>query len=159
MGLSEKTAELARAPRSGVELLKEDLAQHRDLIGDRNAPYIRALMLIDELLFGPNADTSILTRLQRAWGDRSFDIFYERPLLLLAALRFESLTDPGHPLARGFAVDAPKPETITREALADALGAHRLGLWVTLRARKVQTNEVSRAVVWRWPAALAGLGS
>jgi hypothetical protein len=102
---------------------------------------------------------SILTRLQRAWGDRTFDIFYERPLLLLASLRFESLTDPGHPLARGFAVDAPKPETITREALADALGAHRLGLWVTLRARKVQTNEVSRALAWRWPAALAGLGS
>jgi hypothetical protein len=159
MGSSDKTAELTRAPRSGVERLREDLAQHRELIGEKNAQYVRALTILDELLFGPGADTSIVTRLERAWGDRTFDIFYERPLLLLAALRCEALTDPGHPLARGFAIDAPRNDAITREALADALGPHRLGLWVTLRARKVQTNEVSRAVVWRWPAAIADLGS
>lgn len=159
MGPSEKPDEINRSPRSGVDRLKEDLAQHRALIGDRNAPYIRTLMLLDELLFGPHADSSIVTRLQRVWGDRTFDIFYERPLLLLAALRFEALTDPLHPLARGFAAFDPSPDTITREALTDAFGAHRLSLWVTLRARKVQTNEVSRALVWRWPAALAGLGS
>jgi hypothetical protein len=149
----------SRPAAAGVDRLGADFRRHRELTGDRNAAYARALDLLEQLLLGAGADRGALDRIERAWAARTFDAYYERPLLLLAALRFEALSDPNHPLARGFATRSPDLGSITREALADALGAHRLGIWVTLRGRKVQTNEVSRAIVWRWPVELLGLGS
>ena len=148
-----------RAVATGLERLVDDFRRYRELTQGRNTAYARALDLLEDLLFGARADLGALDRVERSWSARSFDAYYERPLLLLAALRFEALSDTGHPLARGFATQAPDVSTITREALADALGAHRLGIWVTLRSRRVQTNEVSRALVWRWPVELLGLGS
>jgi hypothetical protein len=76
--------------------------------------------------------------------------------LLAAALRLEAMTGAKqHPLAAALATEPPRPETLTPRTLAAALDPERLPIWLTLATRKVQTNDVSRAVAWRWPATLA----
>jgi hypothetical protein len=143
-------------PRTGVDGLDDDLARHRVLVGDSNPIYARALELMQSLLGGPSAERAIVERMDRAWRARSFRAYYERPLLLLASLRYEVLTaGADHPLARAFADDHPQFDGVTREALVTALDPDRLSLWLTLANRRVQTNDVSRAVAWRWPAAIA----
>jgi hypothetical protein len=142
--------------RIGMAGLAEDLAEHRGLIGDANPVYLRAVEQLATLLCGADASAPIAGRMERAWRQRSFRAGYERPLLLLAALRHDALvTGPDHPLARAFADEHPEPSAVTRAALARALDPDRLPIWLALATRKVQTNDVSRAVAWRWPAALA----
>ncbi len=85
-----------------------------------------------------------LAPLARAWAGRSFDAWYERPLLLLACLRFTALGDPTHPVAPEVLADA-EAEGLTgrlREALEDP------GLPALLAERRVQTNEPGRALGW-----------
>ncbi len=143
--------------RSGIEGLADDLAAHLELIGDSNPIYLRAVELLLELVCGPTAEQPIVERMARALRRRSFVASYERPLLLLAALRYDALVgDEKHPLATAFADEHPQLDKVTRAALASALAPERFTLWLTLATRKVQTNDVSRAVAWRWPAALAG---
>ncbi|MBC8066881.1 MAG: DUF2332 family protein, partial [Deltaproteobacteria bacterium] len=143
--------------RTGMDGLAEDLAEHRKLIGDANPVYARAVEQLAVLLCGPAASQPVVARMERAWRQRSFEAAYERPLLLLAALRHDALiTGPEHPLARAFADEHPELAAVSRVALTRGLDPDRLPIWLALATRRVQTNDVSRAVAWRWPAALAG---
>ena len=95
-----------------------------------------------------------LDRLEVTWRHRTFLAPYDRPLLLLAALRDDALAEgASHPLDRaiggGADVDAATPD-----ALCEAFASDR-SVWRKLRDRFVQTNETSRAVTWLWPAHLA----
>jgi hypothetical protein len=144
-------------PHSGVDGLADDLAQHRDLVGTSNPVVARLLATLQEVLFGSGASAQIMARLARSWAGRTFRSFYERPLLLGAALRFEALaTGNTHPLAAALASETPDPDAITTASVREALDPDRLSLWLLLGSRKVQTNDVSRAVTWQWPAFLIG---
>jgi hypothetical protein len=111
--------------------------------------YARLLELLADAL----AEEGLRDRLGDAWSGRSFGGFYERPLLLLAALRDDALAEgERHPLWEAIGADRPRPEALAPATLAEALERDRL--WESLRIRHVQTNETSRAVAWLWPAAL-----
>lgn len=138
--------------RSGIDGLADDLAQLARSMETRVPVYQTLLRLVGEAL-----DGDIGRRLDKAWARRSFTAFYDRPLLLCATLRFDALREgPDHPLWAAIAADPPDPAAVTAEALAAALGRERerAAVWHALTRRSVQTNEVSRAVAWMWPAAL-----
>ncbi len=140
-----------RSAHVGVEGLEAELARERRAVEGRSAPYARALELLPEVLAGPEGRF-----LSAAWGERRFFAWYERPLLLLAAIRNEVLSDgEAHPLWPAFGPDAD-PEAVEADALREALAGGRDRLWDALARRSVQTNETSRAIAWLWPAALAG---
>jgi len=140
---------------SGVEGFTDDLVNHRALMADRAPVYTRVLELLEELLRKPEG-ARVRDALERAWQKRTFEGPFERPLLILAALRFDALVEgASHPLHRVLAQSAASPVSVTGEALKAALAPERLGFWITLRSRRVQTNEVSRAIAWLWPATLA----
>ena len=110
--------------------------------------------MIDVL--GPLLDGEIAGRLRDSWSQRRFGPFYERPMLLLASLRDDVLREgAAHPLWRAIGVHDPDPDAVTSEAVGAALGPEREHVWRTLATRYVQTNDVSRAVAWMWPAAIA----
>jgi hypothetical protein len=119
---------------------------------------MQLLAELEAILTGPNAVAAIVDRVDRAWRERRFSAFYERPLVLLASLRIDAITTGDrHPLARALANDeAPDESVITRAAVQDAMSPERLAFWLMVATRRVQTNEVGRAVAWRWPAVLAG---
>lgn len=142
--------------RAGVDGLGDDLRDVRALVADRNAIYARALPLLEALLAGPGADPDIVARLAHAWRERTFRSFYERPLLLLASLRAEASATATHPLAPSFAGTHPDASKVTRETLAAAFAAEHVRTWSSLTSRKIQTNDVSRAIAWRWPAVALG---
>lgn len=138
--------------RTGTAGLAEDLEAERRLLESRCPPYARALELLPAVLEGAAGRV-----LAAAWERRRFFAFYDRPLLLLAALRADARAEgPGHPLFAAFAADPPDAGAVTPQALASALGPSRGRLNDALGRRTVQTNETSRAVAWLWPAALAG---
>lgn len=140
------------AGRSGTNGLAEDLERERRSFEARCPPYGRALALLPEVLGGP-----LGRALAAAWEHRQFHAHYDRPLLLLAAIRAEVRREgPSHPLHEGFRDRDPRPEAVTAAALAAALAPAREGVYDALIRRGVQTNETSRALAWRWPAALAG---
>lgn len=139
------------AARAGVEELDRDLRGLRDLVGAASPTYTRAIDELSLLLGGPTADDAILDRLEAAWSARTFRAFYERPLLLLASLRADALASADHPLATSFGAPLPDPEQVTRAALTAALAVERATFWRTVRTRRVQTNDVSRAIAWRLP--------
>jgi hypothetical protein len=139
--------------RTGIVGLQEDLAAEREVVRTRCPPYARALELLGPLLVH---DGTLGRALQAAWEQRRFHAFYDRPLLLLAALRADARADPAHPLFEAFALREPRAEAVTTQALAEALDPAREGLYDSLIRRSVQTNETSRAVAWLWPAALLG---
>ncbi len=113
----------------------------------RNIPvYARVLRDVARLA---ETDPSVRGALERAWGKREFSVEYERPLLLLAAIRHDALADPRHPLARALAVE-PNASDIEDDALRDALAPGRTAI-ESLETRFVQTNEVTRAIAWRLP--------
>jgi hypothetical protein len=118
--------------------------------------YRRALRELEGLL-APGAGDELYASFNSAWQKREFDGPYERPLLLLAALRADARAEGRtHPLHAAFASSPPDAATVTEAALRSALGRDRMGFWITLRTRRVQTNEVSRSLAWLWPATLAG---
>jgi hypothetical protein len=144
----------------GTEGLEEDLARTEAVqFRGRSLPYVRALRYLREIVTGPDRVPAIAVRLGQVWDRREFHIYFSRPFLLLAALRAEALASKDHPLARGFATENPDPLAVTREAILASLTPERSGVWLMLSTRGVQTNEVSRAVVWKWPAELAGWGN
>jgi len=99
-------------------------------------------------------------RVEAAWRERKAPSPYQRPLLLMAALRAEALRmGDRHPLHAALAASQIRPEAATRTALADALADATPRVVADLATRAVQTNETSRAVAWLWPAALAGCGA
>jgi hypothetical protein len=139
--------------------LISDFGRQVEVLGDRVPAYQRVLARVAELLSDPQAGVPLGAAFSRAWSRRHFSAFYERPLLLLAALRYDALLDgdgAAHPLWRAIGEVEPDETAVTREAVAESLASNRLGFWLTLRTRRVQTNEVSRAVTWLWPMALAG---
>jgi len=138
--------------RKGTDGLAEELAREREHVAGRSPSYERALALLPEVLAGPPG-----RYLASAWRHRTFFAWWERPLLLLAALRHDALRDVGHPLHAAFADDPPRAEAVTARALAAALDGSRERVFDALAHRSVQTNETSRAVAWLWPAHLAGL--
>jgi hypothetical protein len=141
---------------TGIDRLDEDLTQQLLLMGNRSPPYRRTLELLARLL-GEAAGKRITQMIASAWERRTFEGTYERPLLLLAALRYDALVEgPTHPLFEGLAAERPVASAVTMDRLATALGPERMGFWITLRTRRVQTNEVSRSVTWLWPAILGG---
>jgi hypothetical protein len=138
--------------RTGLAGIEEDLARQREAVRGRSAPYERALGLLPGALAG-RAGRFV----EAAWEHRRFFAWYDRPLLLLAALRHDALAEgPTHPLFDGFvAADAGQ---VSAHALARALDGEREGVFDALAHRGVQTNETSRAIAWLWPAALARAG-
>ena len=141
----------------GSEGVQRDLQRQIKLLGTRVPAYGRLLRCILERISGPARDTAFHDRLESAWRGRSFEAYYSRPLLLLASIRADVLADgPAHPLWAAIGEGDSNPAAVTPEAVMDALSERRLGVWMSLRTRFVQTNEVSRAITWRLPAALAG---
>lgn len=138
--------------RTGIVGLLEDLELQRRAVADRCPPYARALELLPPLVEGP-----IGRALGAAWEHRHFHASYDRPLLLLAALRLDARAEgPGHRLFEAFAVREPRAEAVTPAALTEALDPGRDRVYDAIIRRAVQTNETARAVAWLWPAALAG---
>jgi len=81
-------------PGIGVEGAREDFRHQVPHLAARPA-YARLIEVADAAWGGSLSDA-----LARAWAGRSFIAGYERPLLLLAALRYGALRGgPGHPLS------------------------------------------------------------
>jgi hypothetical protein len=110
------------------------------------APLLRALARLSE------SDDLVRGALLAAWSEREFSAVYDRPLLLLAAIRCDALADPAHPLAAALRAVDPDPSVISDAAIHEALAAGR-AVHGSLRTRGVQTNEVTRAITWRLPLA------
>jgi len=140
--------------RIGTAGLEEELARQREAVRGRSPAYERALRLLPAVLAGARGRF-----VEAAWEARRFFAWYDRPLLLLAALRNDALAEgERHPLHRGFAAPHPDPAAVTAEALAAALDGSHDGVFDSLAHRGLRTNETSRAIAWLWPAALARAG-
>lgn len=130
--------------------LDEELALHRQFVAERSPVYARTLDLLRPALAG-----EIGERVRDAWAERSFGPWFERPLMLLTALRDDALREgPEHPLWEALGDGGAAVEAVSADALAAAMAPDREHLWLSLATRFVQTNETSRAFVWLWPAAL-----
>ena len=136
--------------RRGLDGAADDFRAQRAFVEKTVPVYARVLDAAVTLLDGP-----IGRRLAEAWEAREFLAVYERPLLLMAALRFDALLEgPSHPLFRAIAHDPPDVSAVTPDALAAALAPDRSRVYDALARRVVQTNETSRAIAWLWPAHL-----
>jgi hypothetical protein len=137
----------------GIDGLDADLRTREvAYLREREPVYARLLDWIEDQVAG---DFGV--RLAAAWADREVHAAYERPLMLLCALRYDALSEPDtHPLRAVLAQGRPRPEVVSAASLAAALAPERTHFWQALRERKVQTNETTRAVTWLWPAALLG---
>lgn len=99
-------------------------------------------------------DEAFCALFEQAWQGRAFHEPAHRPLLVLDVLRYDALlTGQDHPLY-GALASPPDPDRATQAALAAALS--RKDFWRMLKNFSIQTNETSRALVWLWPAKLAG---
>lgn len=144
--------------RIGADGLLDDLTSMRHgLLATRHAAYHRLVGILMTLVWGPARDDALVANFERVWRTRSFPTFYERPLLILAALRADALQEgKSHPLHGALAAATPDPDAVTPEAVTGSLARNRLGVWSTMTSRRVQTNDTSRAIAWLWPAFLAG---
>ncbi|MGI8460018.1 MAG: DUF2332 family protein [Solirubrobacterales bacterium] len=131
--------------------LDDDLAMHRAFVEDRDPVYARTLDLLI-----PRIEGDLAERLRDAWREREFGPFYERPLMILTALREDVLHEgEGHPLWAGVGASDPDPGAVTAEGVETGFAADRDRVWRSLATRFVQTNDTSRGVAWMWPAALS----
>jgi len=135
----------------GIDGLEVDLlAQEVGYLRDREPVYAQLLPLLHRLLAGDFG-----ARLAAAWANREVHAVYERPLMLLAALRYDALSDPdAHPLQAALAEYPPRVDAVSEPAVTAAVAPERTRFWQVVRERAVQTNETTRAVTWLWPAAL-----
>jgi len=141
--------------RTGIGEFAADLRAWAPNATGRVPAYERlALQLADEV----ERDAALAACFAAAWGAREFPARYDRPLLAMAALRFDALLDARHPLSRAIAARTPAADAATPEALRAALDPAREKFWDAIHRRAVQTNETTRAVAWLWPAHLAGAG-
>jgi len=126
-----------------------------EILAVREPAYGRLLELLREAV---NGDFG--AQLAEVWAAREFHSPYERPLMLLAALRYDALSAAGtHPLHAALAETPANASTASAAAMADALAKRRTRFWQCVRERAVQTNETTRAVTWCWPLSLlAGAG-
>ena len=135
-----------------LETVAGELGAQAAFLAEREPVYAHGLALLRDALAGPFG-----TLLESPWNARAFHASYERPLLLLAALRNDALLEgPGHPLHAALCADPPDADAFPAEALAQALAPERTRFYASLRNRAVQTNETTRAVTWLWPAHLLG---
>jgi hypothetical protein len=145
--------------RRGLEAFGEDATAWRGAVGPRVPVYDRLLEAAAAIFERPEdgLERAARDRVEAAWRERRSVVAYDRPLLLLAALRAEALrAGPRHPLHAAIGAEAIDVQAATRVALARALADAPARLFVDLATRSVQTNETSRAVAWLWPAALGG---
>lgn len=145
--------------RRGLDGFREDADAWRAAVGARVPVYDQLLAAAGALIDRPTGavEEAARARLEAAWRERRFSAAYDRPLLLMAALRAEALrVGPRHPLFAAVAADPVDPETASPAVLAEVLADAPPRLYALLATRRVQTNETSRAVAWLWPAALAG---
>jgi hypothetical protein len=141
---------------SGITGLPDDIARWRSVMPARAPSYHRVFERLVAILDEDSAQAAELARrLDTAWAQRTFRIFYDRPLLLIAALRNQALVaGPAHPLWAALAAPEPDAESVTRDALLDALADD--AVFDLVRENFVQTNETSRALAWLWPAQRIG---
>src|SRR3954463_2509498 len=145
--------------RRGLDAFHEDADAWRAAVGVRAPVYDRLLAAAAGIFDQPSGslEEAARARVEAAWRERRLSPGYDRPLLLMAALRAEALrAGPRHPLFEAIGATNVRPEAATREALAAALADAPPRLYAELATRRGQTNETSRAVAWLWPAALAG---
>lgn len=134
----------------GIDRLSEEIELQRRFFEGSVPVYDRLLQAFERALPG-----ELGQRLEQAWAERVFRAVYERPLLLVAGLRYDALGEgPSHPLHAALAAEQPDVEAVTDAALAQATSAAHTDFFEALRARAIQTNETSRAVTWLWPAHL-----
>jgi hypothetical protein len=137
----------------GIQGFAEEAAGQIEYMEPRTAVHARFLREATDLLAG---DAGVRAAVLEAWRDRVFRARYERPLLLCVAVRWDALRDPDHPLRRALGAEPPDAAVITRDAVRAAL--LRPAALGAMRDRFVQTNEVTRAVTWRWPLGLVARG-
>ena len=139
----------------GADGFFADAAWIRDQFRSIAPSYYAVLGHVQAMLDEPRSE--LLRALEHAWEGRTFYIAYDRPLLFLAALRADALTEgASHPLYRAIGADLPQADEVSREAVELALAPDRTRFYATLATRWVQTNETLRSIAWRWPAFLAG---
>ena len=132
-----------------------DVTTMRAQFDGRVPSYAAVLGHVETMLEEPSS--ALGQALDRVWGQRTFHVVYDRPLLLLAALRAEAVVEgPSHPLYGAIGTEEPRAEEVSLEKVRRALSPDRARLFATLAERWVQTNDTLRSVVWRWPAYLAG---
>jgi len=140
--------------KHGIDGFASDLALMREDAGKSVPTYHLVVSHVLSLL---ESDPSLCDRLERVWAGRTFNVHYDRPLLLLAALRADAIsTGEAHPLYRAIGTDDPDPGAATRAAVEASLAGDRERVYRALAERWVQTNDTHRSVIWRWPAWLAG---
>jgi hypothetical protein len=131
----------------GVLGLAEDLRRQHGYLRERTPAYAAVLEHVANELSG-----KLGAELAAVWQDRAFLAFYDRPLLLLASLRFDALSEgPTHPLWSAIG-DQPTNSAPSEDDIRAAFDAPRARFWDSLARRTVQTNETTRAVAWLWPA-------
>lgn len=136
--------------RDPLQGLEDDLAAQAEFAFPRAPACARLLGALGDAI-----DGSVRERLRDAWAARRFGAWYERPVLLLTAVRDDALREgPTHPLWPALRVPDPEPGSATSTAVKAALGPDRRYLWDSLANRHVQTNDPTRAIAWIWPAAL-----
>ncbi len=112
------------------------MAQQAEIFGD--AGYGSVARILHGLPDGATVP------LQRAWANRTFRAWYDRPLLIMASLRFLALDDIDHPLAGELLENEQRPHVLDR--LLAALQDSRLE--PLLAEQSVQTNDPGRAIGW-----------
>jgi hypothetical protein len=134
---------------SGVQNLAEGLRAQQAFLASKVPSYARLIeILLSDL-------PSLEATLEPLWRERRFDAWYERPLLILGAVRHDAIVEgPTHPLYAAIASEPPSAEAVTPEAVAEALSPARERVQRSLAERAIQTNETSRAVAWMWVAHL-----
>lgn len=133
-----------------IDDLSRELWNQAAFLKDREPVYECMLGLFAEAIRGEFG-----TRLTRLWENRTFNSAYERPLLLLAAVRYDALCEgESHPLHGALAARSVRVDAVTPDAFMAALSPARGRVEHALRDRAVQTNETTRAVTWLWPAHL-----
>src|SRR5687768_7662490 len=109
--------------RAGVDGFVDDIAGWRDAARARAPSYHRVFEVLVAILAETTSDGGgVRERFDEAWRMRNFRIFYDRPLLFLAALRREALViGTAHPLWKALAAPEPEEAVVTRGALLEAL--------------------------------------
>jgi hypothetical protein len=135
-----------RGVSCGLDGFEAEAAAQCAYFESRSPSHAAVLRVAAELLAEPG---EVRSSVLAAWGDRIFRARYERPLLLCAALRFDALRDPAHPLASWLAREPPDACAIHVDAVRAAMLLP--SALASMQGRFVQTNEVTRACVWRLP--------
>jgi hypothetical protein len=140
---------------SGIRGFAEDL-EKQAVACRRSSQLYGALMSELAHLLGAHSGGELKEVLETAWAERAFAVWYERPLLLALALHDMALENPGtHPLSRAYPSCGGDPARFSGELVLEAVSLlsnselHR----ELLKSGYVQTNDVSRGVVWVWTMA------